>query len=281
MLIGKGPKRILNKAVEQLVRSLKTADKAVSKLGSKTVNTLLDLDAAGGRTKKRASQATVEATINLYRKIINFNINEGDMIRGSTPLKQRLQSDFDTSKIDSVLEKLDLKAYDEKDAVDYMNEDLEYWKMTDGFLDLGGKLENFGVSNSAYGKEKFASSLAHKDLIRNYMGQISSKKLPEAEKQRNKVVAFQAYVFANAKLLLGPVEYQQKRYQSYISDAVKNENIVPLILMKELAGIDLKTVFRNENAYQKLIKKADKLENQKIAQYLNTQSIEETFPELH
>lgn len=274
MPIERDPIRKIREGFEALQRTLRNTKRKVDRAVVRGVVGTYDAFNDGLHAGNRK---IAEAVSNLYDKILHKQINEGDTLRGSVPTKGRLDTEFDTSKVDTVLEKLGLKAFDEQDAINFFDQDTKYWKMTPGNKILQDSLKHFGVEDSASGDRRFASSLAHKDFIRAEMGKVVSKKLPKDEKQRNKVLAFQAFVFANAKLLIGPVEYQEERYKGYLDSAIKNNNLASLVMMKELTGIDFTKLYPNEAAFEKAVKKAEALKDSPIATYLKTQSIEDTF----
>jgi hypothetical protein len=163
-----------------------------------------------------------------------------------------------------------MKAYDAKDAADFLDKKTDYWKITEGYYYLGGELKHFGVPESSYREEKVINSLAHKQLVRKHLDSTIKSPLPKNEEDRNRVIAFQIFAFENAKTLVGTGESepQKELYKSFIQSAAEKSNILPLIFMKELAGISFKEMFQSEEVFSQFVAKVT---NPQIAEYLNTE----------
>jgi soluble cytochrome b562 len=275
--------RIIRDQLANLERASKTVEKTVRKKTGNALDTVSDLTAPIRRVARDAERKVGEGLANVvdafdgatqalekgvinaaktfYKLLTEVQIPEGDDSENSTPWVNQIKDQIDSSKIDPILTQLKFKPYSAEDAVRYFDEEADFFKMNTDYYNLED-LKHFGVPNSLNRREQFEESVKYKAYVRKNVLDTVSKKLPKDAEQRQKLISFWAFSFANADLLMGETDFPfpRKFYREVVTQAVENENPIPLVFLKELAGIKLQAIFgheRHADAFAQLQKEAD------------------------
>ena len=206
----------------------------------------------------------------------HIRIPEGDNAQGSTPWRRKIKRDFNDDRIAAVLNHKGLENYSQENVVEFLDKNTDYWEITEERADLED-LKYFGVPDAIYPDEKrFLSSIGHKDLMRKELRRLVFQGMPIGKREKNKVTSFMIFVFNNADLLLGKLENQRKFYRKLVKVAVSKSEVLPLVLMQEVAGISPRDTFENDSDFERLERK---VKDPEIKALLKGYSLDKTFPQ--